>query len=48
MRILAPIFPPDTAGAILERLSLPARPPPVASARLSVGLFDPDPEWSRE
>jgi hypothetical protein len=29
MKILAAIHPPDTTGAILERLGLPARPPPV-------------------
>ena len=48
MRILAAIHPPDAAAAILECLGLPARPPPAASARRVVGLFDPDPEWSRD
>jgi hypothetical protein len=34
MRILAAIHPPDTTRAILECLGLPARPPPIAPARL--------------
>jgi hypothetical protein len=48
MKILAAIHPPDTAGAILECLGLPARPPPVASARRVVGLFESDTDWSRD
>ena len=32
MKILAGIHPPDTAGAILECLGLPARPPRGAGA----------------
>jgi hypothetical protein len=44
---LAAIHPPDTAGAILACLGLPARPPPVAPARRSAApLFEPDPDWS--
>jgi hypothetical protein len=47
MKILAAIHPPDTAGAILACLGLPARPLPVAPARRSaVPLFEPDPDWS--
>jgi hypothetical protein len=49
MKILAAIHPPDTAGAILECLGLPARPPPVAPARrVAPALFEPDTEWSRD
>jgi hypothetical protein len=49
MKILAAIHPPDTAGAILACLGLPARPPPVAPARRSAApLFEPDPDWSRD
>jgi len=48
MKILAAIHPPGAAGAILECVGLPAGPPPVASARRVVGLFDHDPKWSRE
>ena len=47
MKVLAQIHPPDTAGAILECLGLPARAPPVAPARRSAApLFEPDPDWS--
>ena len=46
MRILAAIHPPDTAGAILECLGLPARPPPQAPARRAAApLFESDPDW---
>ena len=48
MKILAAIHPPDTAGAILECLGLPARPPPVVSARRVVGLFESDTDRSRD
>jgi hypothetical protein len=34
MRILAAIHPPETARAILECLSLPARAPPIEPARI--------------
>jgi hypothetical protein len=44
--VLAAIHPPDTAGAIPECLGLPARPPPLASARRVAALFEPDPDWS--
>ncbi len=37
MKILAPIYPPDTTRRILQCLGLPARPPPIAVAR-------PDPQ----
>ena len=47
MKILAAIHPPDTAGAILECLGLPARPPPLAPLRRAPArLFDPAPDWS--
>ncbi len=46
--ILATVHPPGSAGAILECLRLPARPPPAASARRVVGPFAADPEWSRD
>ena len=43
MRILAAIHPPDTAGAILKCLGLPARPPPVAPPRRTAeARFEPD------
>ena len=49
MRILAAIHPPDTAGAILECLGLPARSPPVAPARRAAApLFEPAPDWFRD
>ena len=50
LKILAAIHPPDTAGAILECLGLPARPPPVAPARraAAAAAFEPDPDWSRD
>jgi hypothetical protein len=49
MKILAAIHPPDTAGAILECLGLPARPPPVAPARrVAAALFESDTDWSRD
>jgi hypothetical protein len=49
MRILAAIHPPDTAGAILECLGPPARPPPVAPARRAAApLFEPDPDRSSD
>jgi hypothetical protein len=48
MKILAAIHPPDTAGAILECVGLPARAPPLAPARrVAALLFEPDPDdWS--
>ena len=39
MKILAQIHPPQTTRKILECLGLPARPPPIATAR-------PDPQAS--
>ena len=49
MKILAAIHPPDTAGAILECLGLPARSPPVAPARRAAApLFEPAPDWFRD
>lgn len=40
-RELAAFQPPDTAGAILECLGLPARPPPVVPARrVAPALFE--------
>jgi len=50
MWILAAIYPPDTAGAILRRIGLPARAPPVASVRHAAGelrLLELEPDWSR-
>ena len=47
LKILAAIHPPDTAGAILECLGLPARAPPVAPAR-RVAPALPDTDWSRD
>ncbi len=49
MKIFAAIHPPDTAGAILECLGLPARPPPLAPARrAAAALFEPDTDWSTD
>jgi hypothetical protein len=49
MRILAAIHSPDTAGAILECLGLPACPPPQApSRRAAAPLFESDPDWSSD
>ena len=45
--LLAAIHPPDTAGAILECLGLPARPPPVAPARRVAPVL-PDTDRSRD
>jgi hypothetical protein len=49
MRILAAVHPPDTAGATLECLGLPARPPPVVPARrVAPTLFESATDWSRD
>jgi hypothetical protein len=49
MRILAAVHPPDTAGATLECLGLPARPPPgVRARRVAPALFESAADWSRD